>query len=133
MTPEERQHRIREIAERVAERVAEHWPEAGADINDLEDFAERMGRDLQRELSERTLQEEAARKEGNQAACPCGGRATFQRFHALTLVTAAGRIRVRRAYYHCARCGQGHCPADARLRLGPCHTTPTAQARLTVL
>jgi len=133
MTPEERQRRIREIAERVAERIAEQWPEAGADINDLEDFAERLGRDLQRELGERTLQEEAARKEGNQSACSCGGRATFQRYHGVTLVTAAGRIRVRRAYYHCRRCGKGHCPADARLRLGPSHTTPTAQARLAVL
>ncbi len=39
MTPEERQRRIREVAERLAERLAEHWPEEGADINDLEDFA----------------------------------------------------------------------------------------------
>jgi hypothetical protein len=133
MTPEERQRRIREIAERVAERVAEQWPEEGADINDLEDFAERMGRDLQHEISERSLRKEAERKEGNQSACGCGAMATYQRYHGLTLVTAAGRVRVRRAYYHCARCGQGHCPADARLRLGPGNTTPTAQARLAVL
>ena len=116
MTPEERQRRIREIAERVAERVAEQWPEEGADVNDLEDFAERMGQDLQREISDEALRKEAARKEGNQSACPCGGKATFQRYHGLTLVTAAGRVRVRRAYYHCAVCGKGHCPADARLR-----------------
>lgn len=133
MAPEERQRRIREVAERLAERLAEHWPEDGADINDLEDFAERMGQDVQRELNERTRQREAERKEGNQDACPCGGTATFQRYHGLTLVTAAGRIRVRRAYYYCAACGRGHCPADARLRLGPGHTTPTAQARLAVL
>jgi hypothetical protein len=133
MTPEERQRRIREIAQRVAERVAEHWPAEGADINDLEDFAERMGHDLQREISERALGEEAERKEGNQSACSCGGTATFQRYHGLTLVTAAGRLRLRRAYYHCERCGRGHCPADARLRLGPSNTTPTAQARLAVL
>ena len=133
MTPEEHQRRIREIAERVAERVAEHWPEPGADIIDLEDFAERMGYDLQREISEQVLREEAERKEGNQSACPCGSRATFQRHHGLTLVTAAGRLRVRRAYYHCERCGRGHCPADARLRLGPSNMTPTAQARLSVL
>jgi hypothetical protein len=133
LTPEERQRRIREVAERLAERLAEQWPEEGADINDLEDFAERMGRDVQREVSERTLPEEAARKEGNQSACSCGGTATFQRHHALTLVTAAGRVRVRRAYYHGAACGKGHCPADARLRLGPSNTTPTAQARLAVL
>lgn len=133
MTPEERQRRIREVAERLAERLAEQWPEEGADINDLEDFAERMGQDVQREISERTLQEEAERKEGNQSACPCGGTATYQRHHGLTLVTAAGRVRVRRAYYHCRRCGKGHCPADTRLRLGPGNTTPTAQARLAVL
>src|SRR5687768_13141152 len=133
MTPEERQRRIREVAERLAERLAEQWPEEGADINDLEDFAERMGQDVQREISERTLQEEAARKEGNQSACPCGGMATYRRHHGLTLVTAAGKVRVRRPYFHCRCCGQGHCPADARLRLGPGHTTPTAQARLAVL
>lgn len=133
MTPEERQRRIREVAERLAERLAEQWPEDGADINDLEDFAERMGQDVQREINERALQKEAERKEGNQSACSCGGTATYQRHHHLTLVTAAGRLRVRRAYYHCGRCGKGHCPADARLRLGPGNTTPTAQARLALL
>jgi hypothetical protein len=133
MTPEERQRHIQEIAQRVAERVAEQWPEVGADINDLEDFAERMGQELQRELGERTLHDEAARKEGNQSACPCGGTATFQRYHGLTVVTTAGRLRVRRAYYHCERCQQGHCPADMRLRLGPSNITPAAQARLAVL
>ena len=133
MSPEERQRRIDELARRLAAQLAEQWPETGADINDLEDFAERMGQDVQRELIERTLPEEAERKEGNQSACPCGGTATFQRYHGLIVVSAAGRVRVRRAYYHCAGCGHGHCPADARLRLGPSNTTPTAQARLAVL
>ena len=53
MTPEERQRRIREIADRLAERLAERWPEEDAHVNALEDFAERIGRDLQGELSER--------------------------------------------------------------------------------
>jgi hypothetical protein len=133
MTPEERERRIREIAERMAERLVEQWPEEGADINDIEDFAERLGQDVQREISAQILQRQAERKEGNQTTCPCGGTATYQRHHGLTLVTAAGRLRVRRAYYHCERCGKGRCPADARLRLGPSNTTPTAQARLAVL
>lgn len=133
MMPEERQRRIEELAKRLAERLAEQWPETGADINDLEDFAERMGQEVQRELIEGTLPEEAERKEGNHAACRCGGTATFQRYHGLTVVTGAGRVRVLRAYYHCAACGKGHCPADARLRLGPGNTTPTAQARRAVL
>jgi hypothetical protein len=133
MTPEERQQRIREIAEKLAERLAEQWPEVGADINDIEDFADRLGQDVQREIREQILPHEAERKDGNQTSCPCGGTATYQRHHGLTLVTAAGRVRVRRAYYHCEQCGKGHCPADARLRLGPSNTTPTAQARLAVL
>lgn len=133
MTPEAHQRRIREIAERLAERLAEHWPEPGAHINDLEDFAERMGQNIQREISERVLREEAERKEGNQSACSCGGTATYQRHHGLTIATAAGRLRVRRAYYHCGTCGKGHCPADLRLGLGPANTTPTVQARVSVL
>jgi hypothetical protein len=136
MTPEEHQRRIREIAARVAARLAEHWPEAGAHINELEDFAERMGQEVQRELSAQVIREEAERKEGNQCTCRrdgCGGRALFQRFHGLGLATAAGRLRVRRAYYRCERCRYGFCPADLRLGLGPANTTPTAQARLAVL
>jgi hypothetical protein len=133
MTPEEHQQRIQEIAQRVAERLVGHWPGPGADVNELEDFAARMGQEVQREVSEAVLREEAERKDGNECACPCGNRATFQRFHGLDLVTAAGRLRVRRAYYHCAHCGRGGCPADARLGLGTANTTPTAQARLAVL
>ncbi len=122
MTPEEHQRRIREIAERVAERLAEHWPEPGAHINALEDFAERMGLEVQREVSEQVIREEAERKAGNHCACPragCGGRAFFQRWHGLEIVTAAGRLRVRRPYYRCEGCGHGFCPADLRLGLGP--------------
>jgi hypothetical protein len=133
MSPEEHQQRIQEIAQRVAERLVGRWPGPGAPINEFEDFAERMGQEVQREVSEAVIREEAERKEGNACACPCGARAPFQRFHGLDLVTAAGRLRVRRAYYHCANCGWGGCPADLRLGLGPANTTPTAQARLTVL
>jgi hypothetical protein len=133
MTPEERERRIREIAQRLAERLAAEWPEGDLTINDIEDLAERLGHDVQREISERFLRDEAARKEGNRTACPCGSSATYRRHHALTLVTAAGRLEVRRAYYYCDRCRQGCCPADARLGLGPANPTPTAQARLAVL
>jgi hypothetical protein len=136
MRPDDRQRRIREIAQRVAERLVEHWPAGGAHVNELEDFAERMGQEVQREVSAEVLREEAARKEGNHCVCPregCGGRATFQRLHGLGIVTAAGRQRVERPYYQCERCDHGFCPADGRLGLGPGNTTPTAQARLAVL
>ena len=134
MTPEERERRIREIAERLAQRLDEEWPEGNLTINDIEDLAERLGHDVQREITDRFLREEAERKEeGPQASCPCGGSARYRGHNELTVVTAAGRVRVRRAYYYCDHCRTGHCPADRRLGLGPANTTPVAQARLSVL
>ena len=133
MTPEERQQRIRAIADRLAERLAAEWPEGALTVNDIEDLAERVGQDLQREISERFLREEAERREGHRHACACGGVATYRGHYGLTVVTAAGRVRVHRAYYYCDACRRGQCPADARLGLGPGNTTPTAQARLAAL
>jgi len=133
MTPEERERRIREIAEQLARRLDEAWPEGNLTINDIEDLAERVGHDVQREITDRFLREEAERKDSHQAGCPCGGTATYRRHNELTVVTAGGRVRVQRAYYYCASCREGHCPADVRLGLGPANTTPMAQARLAVL
>src|SRR6266849_6389081 len=112
MTPEQRERRIREITQRLAER---------------------LGHEVQREISERFLRDAAERKAGNQAPCPCGSNATYRGHNELTVVTAAGRLSVGRAYYYCDHCRKGHCPADGRLGLGPANTTPTAQARLAVL
>src|SRR5437879_4673228 len=104
MTPEERERRIREIAERLAQRLDEEWPEGNLTVNDIEDMAERLGHDVQREITDRFLREEAERQEGHQAACPCGGTACYRRHNELTVVTTGGRVRVRRAYYYCSRC-----------------------------
>jgi hypothetical protein len=133
MTPEERERRIREIAERLAERLDTEWREGDLTVNDIEELAERVGQEVQREITERFLREEAVRKEGPHTACPCGATATYRGRNALTVVTTGGRVRVERAYYYCGSCRQGHCPADARLGLGPANTTPAAQARLAVL
>ena len=128
-----RAERIRELAERMTERMAHHWPEGDLTVNDIEALAERVAHDVQHEISERFLQEEAERKAGNQLACPCGQRARYQRHHALPLATLSGRVVVRRAYYYCRGCGKGFCPADGWLGLGAANTTPAAQARLAVL
>ncbi len=53
MTPEQRERRIREIAQRLAERLAAEWPEGDLTINDIEELAERLGHEVQREISER--------------------------------------------------------------------------------
>jgi hypothetical protein len=128
-----RQQQIEALVRQYREQLEQAWPEGDLDIDRIEDLAGRVSQDVQKEITKKLLRQEAERQDGNQTACPCGGRARYKGHYALSIVTAAGRLRVRRAYYHCARCKTGHCPADVRLGLGPAQTTPTAQARLAVL
>src|SRR5216683_3007310 len=44
--------------------------------------------------------------------CGCGQQARFHEMRPKHIVTALGRIRVRRAYYLCSHCQQGQSPAD---------------------
>lgn len=128
MTPEERRCKLEAIAQRVVDRLEREWPADTAHINDLEDLAERVGREMMREVTAELLRERAPRRAGNESACACGGAAPYKGDQALTLVTAHGRLPIRRAYFYCDRCRQGHCPLDQQWGLGPAHTTPTVQS-----
>ena len=128
MTPKERRRKLREIANHVVERLDREWPAPEAHVNELEDLAERVGRELMREVTETLLHERAPRRAGNQTVCACGGHASYRGQQSLTLVTAHGRIPVERAYFYCKPCREGHCPRDREWGLGPAHTTPTVQA-----
>lgn len=129
----EREAQIEALLRQYREQLEQTLPEGPLDINQIEEVAERVSHEVQRELTERLVQEELERDEGNQTACACGGSARFRGRYAQEIVTAAGRLRVRRAYFYCVACGQGGCPADRRLGLGPANTTPTVRARLAVL
>jgi hypothetical protein len=134
MTPSERHARLREIAERVVERVEREWPTDGADITEAEDLVERVGREMMRELTEELGGEEAQRRCGNRAACPeCRQAALFRGYQSLTVVTLHGRVSVSRAAYYCRQCRAGFCPVDRRWRLGPANTTPAVQALVAAL
>lgn len=133
MTPEERERKIREITERLAERLREHWPDESVPLSEIEDVVGRVGGETLRELTEELLQEQARRREGNQSACPCGARAFYRGHYGLTVTTEWGPVRLRRAYYYCAACREGHCPVDWELGLGPGQTTPAVQAKVTTL
>jgi hypothetical protein len=55
--------------------------------------------------------------DGPRRPCGCGGEATFEGYRPKQVQTLVGWIAVRRAYYACRACGQGHCPLDAGLGL----------------
>jgi len=123
----EKQERIRRITERVAQRLQQEWPKGKTHINEIEELAERIGREVMHEITREVLPEQTQPKAANQSACACGSSARYRSMNALTLVTRHGRLRVRRPYFHCGACGKGHCPLDAEWGLGPGNTTPAVQ------
>ena len=56
--------------------------------------------------------------------CACGGVARFAGRRPRTIVTVLAEIRIERAYYHCAACGQGFCPRDRALGIEDSHLSP---------
>jgi hypothetical protein len=124
---QEREARIRRIADRMTERLQREWPDGKASINELEDLAERLGREVMREVTTEVLRDQSQQRQGNQSACACGQQAFYRGQYPLKVVTASGRVRLRRAYYYCAHCGKGHCPLDREWGLGSANTTPRVQ------
>lgn len=49
------------------------------------------------------------------AACACGGQARYHDHRSKTLLTVLGPVELKRAYYVCPRCHQGHSPRDREL------------------
>ena len=43
-------------------------------------------------------------------SCRCGGRARYAGRRPKQVSTVLGPMRLQRAYYHCADCGEGFCP-----------------------
>jgi hypothetical protein len=134
MEDAEREAKIRELAEAYAERLRQAWPVGEADLTRIEELAEHIGSTTNRELTEELVRKQAEQELVRETACPeCGGVTHFKGRYEQEVVTAQGRVRVARAYYHCAACGKGSCPLDQRWGLGPANTTPTVQARTAVL
>jgi len=129
----ERQEKIDRILERMRERLEQDWPEGETDATGVEEIVGRLEREVLREVTEEMLQEQSRVRKGNQRACACGGVARYRKDSFLEVVTLFGRVRVERPYFYCSRCGEGHCPTDARWGLGPGNTTPGVQDLITAV
>ena len=49
--------------------------------------------------------------------CSCGSAARYAGRRSKQVESVLGRLRLERAYYHCATCGHGYCPRDRQLRI----------------
>jgi hypothetical protein len=134
MDAQQREAKIRELAEAYAERLRQAWPEGETDVTGIEELADRVGSATNRDLTEELLRKQAEQEPVRETACPhCAGKTRFKSRYEQEVVTAQGRVRVRRAYYYCRACRTGFCPLDQVWGLGPANTTPTVQARTAVL
>jgi hypothetical protein len=94
------------------------WDEVVSQETGTLERAEEVVRDGVLALGARVLEAAVAAhgtgKMGARIACPCGGAGGFQGYRPKDVQTVVGWITLRRAYYVCAACGQGHCPLDAQ-------------------
>jgi hypothetical protein len=65
---------------------------------------------------------------GSQAGCSAGHQAEFVSYRAKTIDTVLGPVTLRRAYYHCARCGHGVMPRDGELGVTGASLSPGLRA-----
>ena len=56
--------------------------------------------------------------------CCCGHQAYSRELRSKSVLTAAGRVNVSRAYYLCGHCHRGQFPADAELDIAPTEYSP---------
>lgn len=130
MDTEDREVKIRELTEAYEQRLREAWPEGEVGITCIEELVERIGGESNQDVAEQWIREQAQREGIQETACPsCGGKTRYKGRYAQAVITAQGRVRVSRAYYHCGACENGFCPLDRAWGLGPAQTTPTVQAR----
>ena len=64
---------------------------------------------------EKLLNADGGGYQGNQIDCGGGHQAEFVAYRSKDLVTVLSAVKVERAYYHCAACGQGRIPKDEDL------------------
>jgi hypothetical protein len=68
-----------------------------------------------------------------QLACGCGQSARYHDRRPRRLLTVLGPLEMRRAYYHCAHCRQGHSPRDRELDVEGTECSPGVRRMLAVV
>lgn len=110
---------ITKIAEMLSEQL-QHELSTEYTLSDVEKVTRRLLLEVGRQAVAFRLQAEEKRQREADVGCPdCGQKMPYVRRRATRLRTLYGSMRIKRAYYLCKQCHQGHYPLDERLRLRP--------------
>lgn len=78
-------------------------------------------------------EERYGRHQGPRRACACGGQQGFVNYRERGIMTAAGLVRYRRAYYRCAQCGATYYCGDEALGLAAGYCSLPAQEMVSLV
>jgi Uncharacterised protein family (UPF0236) len=115
---DEREARLQRILREMEKQLRAALPDPDQPLEQIEQEGVEIGRALREIIERETLDAAGSGYVGSQAVWACGRPARYVTRNPRTLVTLNGERTFRRAYYHCAACGQGFCPLDQRFRLG---------------
>jgi hypothetical protein len=100
------------------------------DLEAVEMAARRQALRLAARALEQRLNADRSDYAGPELTCACGQSARYVGRRAKNFISVLGRLRLERAYYHCAAGGRGFCPRDRALRLEVSSLSP-AVTRMT--
>lgn len=96
---------------------------------DLRTTLHQVGTVALREL----LQYEQPAGDQRKRPCPCGHTAQYLDLRSKTVVTALGKVELRRPYYRCAHCGEGQFPVDDELDVKNTRKSPGVRRMLALV
>jgi transposase len=118
----DRDRMVEVIIGRLREQLEKELPNGPATLDQVEEIAGRLGRDLSRDVQERVIDKEARGPRENRAECQCGGQARYKGMPSRTVVTAHGTLTYRRPCYHCSACRRSFSPLEDALGVRGCTT-----------
>jgi hypothetical protein len=94
------------------------------DLGALEITVRRRALHLAGYAVQQRLNADRSDQESAQARCACGQTARYAGRREKTFESILGPLKLQRAYFHCAACGQGFCPRDRQLGLEATSLSP---------
>lgn len=107
--------------------------QSGAVLAEIEMSTLDVFRQGTREFIEGLAIEQADVKTGGLFPCSCGNGMRHEGRRARTIMSICGPIVVKRSYYYCRRCGEGHFPLDDKWGLGRRGWSPSLLERMCLL
>jgi hypothetical protein len=133
LTDRDRQSVIEALVRQFRNHLQDQLPQADQTLDQIEEMAAKIGRQVSQEIQERVTQEQSDLPRCSEQECSCGARTRYKGEQSRTLVTAHGGLTFRRAVYYCRACQKNWIPADALLGLASGTLSPQVREWATYL